>query len=49
MENVDISVKVTGMDEVKRIADELQESVEKTKALASALVAACDNLTVNVN
>ena len=49
MSDIHIDVRVEGLDEVGRIAGELQQSVEKTRALASALIKACNNLNIETD
>jgi len=46
---LDIAVKVDGMERIRRLSDDLQQSVEKTKALAGALVQACDELNITLD
>ena len=47
--NLDIGVSVNGIENVVLILNELQESVEKTKALAGALVKACDEINITLH
>ena len=47
--SVDLNLSIDGLDEVKRLSDELNRSMEKTKALANALIKACNQVTINID
>ena len=46
---LDIAVKIDGMERIRQLSNDLQQSVEKTKALAGALVQACDELSISLD
>lgn len=46
---MEIDININGLEKLEQIANDLSESVEKTKALAGGMVKACDELNITLD